>query len=112
MPPNAILAPSGSNVEINCIEIDTDDSPFWSINLATDSSTAHLQFTTRKDRLNNHGVYELSQIETPLTLRLLINDTAINNQTEIICERGAQSITTVLHVFGEYSVKSKILQCN
>jgi hypothetical protein len=102
-----ILAPKGSNVEINCIEIDTDDSPFWSINLATDSSTAHLQFTTRKDRLNNHGVYELSQTETPLTLRLLINDTAINNQTEIICERGAQSTTTVLYVFGEFNTKSK-----
>ena len=101
-----ILIPIGSNVEINCTAaVDTTDPPFWAIDLATDSTTTRLQFTNRKGQLNAHGVYELPQIETPLTLRLLINDTAINNQTEINCEPGAETITTILHVFGELEYK-------
>jgi hypothetical protein len=100
-----VLVPIGSNVEINCTAAtDTTDPPFWAIDLAADSSDALLQFATGKGRLNAHGVYELPPIETPLTLRLLINDTANNNQTEIICDNGAQSITTVLYMFGEFSV--------
>jgi hypothetical protein len=102
-----LLVPIGSNVEINCTAAtDADDPPFWGIDLAADSSEAPLQFATGKRRLNAHGVYELPQTETPLTLRLLINDTAINNQTEIICDRGAQSTTTVLYVFGEFSANN------
>ena len=107
-----ILAPIGSNVEINCTAaVGTAYPPFWAIDLAADSSTTALQFTNRKGRLNAHGVYELPPIETPLTLRLLINDTAINNQTAIFCDRGAQYITTytVLYVFSEFS-KNLIMQ--
>ena len=97
-----LLVPNGSNVKINCTAtVGTADPPFWSIDLAADLSTTRLQFTTRKGRLNAHGVYELPRIETPLTLRLLINNTAINNQTEINCEPGAETITTILYVFGE-----------
>ena len=100
-----ILVPNGSNVEIHCRAAQADDPPVWAIDLAADSSVnSPLQFGTRKRRLNDHGVYELPQIAAPLTLRLLINNTAINNQTEIQCERG-ESITTVLHVFGEFSIK-------
>ena len=101
-----ILVPNGSNVEIYCRAAHASDPPVWAIDLAADSSVnSPLQFSTRKRRLNAHGVYELPQIQTPLTLRLLINNTAMNNQTKIQCERGAQSITTVLHVFGEFSIK-------
>ena len=102
-----ILVPNGSNVEINCTAtVGTADPPFWAIDLAADSSTTPLQFTNRKGQLNSHGVYELPRIETPLTLRLLINDTAINNQTEIRCEpgAGAETISTIFHVFGELSI--------
>ena len=98
-----ILVPNGSNVEIYCRAAHANDPPVWAIDLAADSSVnSPLQFSTRKRRLNAHGVYELPQIQTPLTLRLLINNTAINNQTVIQCERG-ESITTVLHVLGEFS---------
>ncbi len=102
-----ILVPLGSDVEINCIAAtDSADPPFWAIDNAADSSRAQLQFGTRKGRLNAHGVYKLPRIETPLTLRLLINDTAVNNQTEIICDRGSnlKSITTILYVFSEFLV--------
>ena len=104
-----IVVPNGSNVEINCtVAVGTADPPFWSINLAADSSTTRLQFANRKGQLNAHGVYELNQTETPLTLRLLINaDTAINNQTEINCDLGTETetITTLLYVFGELEYK-------
>ena len=51
--------------------------------------------------LNAHGVYELSTIETPETIvtRLLINDTAVNNQTEIHCSDEVS--TLILFVFSK-----------
>ena len=104
-----LLIPTGSNVEINCTAaVGTADPPFWAIDLAADSSTTRLQFATRKGQLNAHGVYELPRIETPLTLRLLINDTAINNQTEIACDSGPGTETiTILYMFGELEYKLK-----
>ena len=97
-----LLIPIGSNVEINCrAAVGAADPPFWAINLPNDSSTTPIQFSNRKGRLNAHGVYQLPPIETPLTLRLLINDTAINNQTQINCDTGTETITTILYVFGE-----------
>ena len=49
--------------------------------------------------LNAHGVYELPEVPgMPPTLRLLISDTAMNNQTEIFCNRGA--LSTILFVYG------------
>ena len=105
-----ILVPNGSNVEIYCRAAHADsDPPVWAIDLAADSSVnSHLQFGSRKGRLNDHGVYELPRLETPLTLRLLINNTAIYNQTKIQCERG-ETITIVLHVFGEFSIKINVI---
>ena len=108
-----ILAPIGLNVEINCTAaVGTAYPPFWAIDLAADSSTTALQFANRKGRLNAHGIYELPPIETPLTLRLLINDTAINITKQIFCDRGAQYITTytVLYVFSEFSKSLIIMQ--
>ena len=98
-----LLVPIGSDVEINCTaRADTTGPLFWTIDLAADSNNIQHQFATAKEQLNTYGVYQLiPPIETPLTLRLLINDTAINNQTEINFFRGAQSTTTILHVFGE-----------
>ena len=103
-----ILVPNGSNVEIYCRAAHANNPPAWAIDLAADLSVnSYLQFSTRKGRLNDYGVYELPQIAAPLTLRLLINNTAINNQTVVQCERG-EYITTVLHVdlFGEFSIQN------
>ena len=80
--------------------MESADPPVWAIDLAGDSGALPLQFSSRKRQLNAHGVYELPPVETPLTLRLLINDTAINNQTEIGCDCGVLSIATILYVFG------------
>ena len=97
-----LLVPQTSTVLINCTT--SSDSPLWSINLDNDSIITQLQFSTRGAELNAHGVYELPQIETPgmpPTLRLLINDTARNNQTEIFCTgRLGESIETILFVNG------------
>ena len=101
--PVYVFAPQDSTIIINC----TADSEhaFWSIDLANDSVSSQHQFSSREDILNDHGVYELPQIETPEmppTLRLLINDTIRNNQTRIQCDRKATSeSTTTLFVVGK-----------
>ena len=100
--PHLFVPQDGSTVEIICRAEDNSNTPFWAIDLANDSSLLPLPFSTRNEQLNAHGVYELSQQESPLTLRLLINNTAANNQTEINCDRGALSITTILTVFGKF----------
>ena len=99
-----LLIPNGSDVEIHCTAVmEGGDPPIWTIDLSADSSDAQHQFSTRKGLLNAYGVYELPRIETPVTVRLLINDTASNNLTEINCDHGTSSITTILRVFGEFS---------
>ena len=77
-----LFAPISSTIEISCTTI--SDSPYWVIDLEGDAVTTHLQFSTRREKLNDHGVYELPRIETSgmpptHTLRLLINDTVGNN---------------------------------
>ena len=102
-----LLVPRNSDVEMNCtVAVDNSNTPFWAIDLANDSRDIQLQFSNRKQQLNAHGVYELPKIETPgmpSTLRLLINDTTINNQTEINCEHDAL-FTTTLVVFCKFSI--------
>ena len=97
-----VFAPENSTVLINCTT--PSDSPLWSIDLASDGSNSQLQFSNRAEDLNAHGVYELSLInETgmPPTLRLLINDTARNNGTDIVCDNGNDIFETTLYVYGE-----------
>ena len=99
--PILLVPQTTSTVQFNCT---ISDSPLWSINLANDSSKLQDQFSSRGTKLNAHGLYELPQIETPgmpPTLRLLINNTAWNNQTVIYCS-GEQShdFKTTLFVFG------------
>ena len=80
------------------------EQPFWLIDLANDSVSTQHQFTTRRELLNAHGVYELPQIEIPgmpPTLRLLINDTKVNNQTEILCNGENKSIHSTLFITGK-----------
>ena len=100
-PVSYLPVPQGSTVQVNCTT--NSDSPLWSIDLRSDLVTAHLQFDKRSARLNAHGLYELPRIETPgmpPTLRLLINDTARNNQTVIHCIGNSKSVQTTLFVFG------------
>ena len=90
-----LFVPQTSAVLINC----TANFPVWSIDLVNDSSTVQDQFNSRSAKLNAHGLYELPQIETPgmpPTLRLLINDTARNNQTDIYCSNDGNTFTTTL----------------
>jgi hypothetical protein len=57
----------------------------------------NLTVANHEEQLNAHSVYQLPRIETPgmpLTLRLLINDTVRNNQTEIQCDRSEISVST------------------
>ncbi len=85
-----LFVPKESTVEIHCTAGERGYSPFWLIDLANDGKPAFLQFNpNQEEQLNAHSVYQLPRIETPgkpLTVRLLINDTARNNQTEIQCD--------------------------
>ena len=78
--------------------------PLWSVDLAGDPFPVRFQFNTHSATLNHHGVYELPSVtnhETGMiTLRLLINDTAGNNQTLIDCAGIDESFLTTLFVFG------------
>ena len=98
-----LFVPQESTTIINCTA--DGEQTFWSIDLANDSVVTQHQFTTRRELLNAQGVYELPQIETPgmpPTLRLLINDTEVNNQTEILCNRENKSIHTTLFIIGKH----------
>ena len=100
-----LFATQESTIIINCTADAYGELPFWSIDLANDSVSTQHQFSTRQDLLNAHGVYELPWIETPgmpSTLRLLMNDTEVNNQTEIFCTRENTSLQTTVFVIGKY----------
>ena len=95
--PVYIFIPQGSTIIINRAD---SEHAFWSVDLPNDSQH---QFSSREDILNDHGVYELPQIETPgmpPTLRLMINDTTTSNQTEILCTGGNKTIHTTLFIIG------------
>ena len=99
-----IFALQESTIIINCTA-DGAENPIWSIDLANDSVSTQYQFSSRQHILNAHGVYELPRIETPgmpPTLRLLINDAALNNQTEIFCTGNNTSNHVTLFILGKY----------
>ena len=96
-----IFALRESTIIINC-RAKGAENPIWSIDLANDSVSTQYQFSSRQHILNAHGVYELPQIEMPLTLRLLINDTALNNQTEIFCTGESTLNHSTLFILGKY----------
>ena len=99
-----LLVPLASTVVLNCT-LASSSHPQWSVDLAGDPSPVRFQFNTHSATLNRYGVYELSSVtdhETgTITLRLLISDTAGNNQTLIDCAGGiGESFLTTLFVFG------------
>ena len=105
-----LYVPQDAHVMMNCTA-DGNSPPFWSINLANDSSTLPHQFGTRQEQLNSYGFYEVPKIEIsgmPLILRLLINETAKNNGTVIFCSRDKMELSTTLSIFGKISHHSHI----
>ena len=105
--PETVYAPHNASVHINCT-LETQGMPFWAINVADFNSD--LQFATQGELLNNRGLYELPRIDTPgmpLILRLLINDTGVNNNTVIKCSSlivGVREMQTTLYLYGMSSM--------
>ena len=96
--------PLASTVLLNCT-LPSSSDPLWSADLSSDSTPVRFQFKTHSGKLNTYGLYELPNVtnhETGMTtLRLVINNTAINNQTLIDCAgRFGESFLTTLFVFG------------
>ena len=94
--------PLHSTVHLNCT-LQSSSRPLWSIDLPDDSTSGRFQFDTQRRRLNAHGLYELPSITEAgmTTLRLLVNNSTINNRTLIDCVGGpGESILTRLIVFG------------
>ena len=60
-----------------------------------------IQFGSQGEDLNAHGLYKVEEPGTPTNIvRLLINNTAVNNQTVINCIRHQGAVaTTILFVF-------------
>ena len=100
-PPSLILPLQTSTVEIHCTS-KTESRALWSVDLGSDSSGLQFRTGIVQDQqiLADFGVFELPPIESAReqpTLRLLINDTARNNLTRVIC--GSEQSTTLL-LFG------------
>ena len=109
-PTPVLYIPQDVHVMMSC-RADGNSPPFWSIDLANDSSPVQLQFGSRQEQLNSFGFYEVPQIEIsgiPLILRLLINETARNNGTVIFCSRDKMELHTTLSVFGKIGHHSHI----
>ena len=100
---------------MSCRADSTSPSLFWSIDLASDTSAIQFQFATEGQTLNADGVYQLPQIETSentITLGLLINNTAKNNGTTILCRRGTQSLESTLIVLGKSTSSPVVINDN
>ena len=94
-----LFVPQNSTVTMNCTTTGSEDDPvFWAADLASDASL--VQFRAGDRRFNDHGLYELPRTGMPPTLRLFINDTERNNQTNIYCNRDVELFTT-LFIFGK-----------
>ena len=97
-----LFVPLTSTVTINCALNGSD--PYWAVDLANDGDTSQKQFIDnggQRVTLNYYGVYQIEpQSGMPQTLRLLINDTASNNGTLVVCAP-SQGRSTTLLVFGE-----------
>ena len=104
-PNQLIRMPPNSTVEIHC-KLAKNEDPFWSINLGEDPIDSAFQFGTRHTVLNAYGVFELPKTpDIPPTLRMLVNDTNINNQTIIACVGLSESRRIVLFLQGRCTYK-------
>ena len=97
--PRTVYVPRNASVFINC---NTNSSnSFWAIDLAGDDFNVFLPFATSREYLNDHGVYELERPGMLSALRLLINNTEINNQTMIRCYGGTKLHQTTLYLYSK-----------
>ena len=105
-PTSYLLVPVNSTVLINCT---TDrSSPHWSIDLPVAHIVTSINFLLPDGimLLNEYGLYQLHNREDiieeqPFTLRLLINNTQLSNQTVVKCVGENQAIlATTLFVYG------------
>ena len=93
-----VLVPRHSTVEIHCTENSDFLLNIWSVDLGSD--TSGIQYRGGDRQLRDHGIYELPPLNSsgmPSVLRLLINDTDVNNQTQIFCNMHS----TTLLVYGK-----------
>ena len=87
---------------MNCTALDETKLPTWSIDIASDVVMFPLQFATQDEDLNAHGLFKIEEPGTPsTTVRLLINNTVVNNQTVIYCNRRGAVATTTLFVISK-----------
>ena len=99
-PAQQLFVPQNATVELHCTALNAEGRPFWSADLAGDSSS--VQFRAGDRQFNDNGLYELPAEGTPPTLRLFINDTTRNNQTVVYCHRGdSMELSSTLFVYGE-----------
>jgi hypothetical protein len=95
-----LFIPRDSTVEMICTAVEGIRPPFWAIDRASDGVTIPSQFASEGEDLNAHGLFKIEEPGTPsTTVRLLINNTAVNNQTVISCNRRGAQATTTLSVF-------------
>ena len=114
--PPSLLIPVNSTVLINCT---TNLSyPHWSIDVPA-VAIGPKTFTRvggQRMFLNRNGLYELQEVSSegePSTLRLLINDTELNNQTVVKCIAEDQDILgTTLFIYGMLIEFRCVLRCS
>ena len=82
---------------MSCTSLHQTKSPIWSIDLASDEGPFQHRFgSDGDDILHTNGLFKMEEPGTPTLVRLLINNTAVNNQTVIHCNRhGAQATATI-----------------
>ena len=98
-----LFLPSNSSVDMYCRAVDNESLSF-AVNLGSDASNLQMRTDIVRENqiLRMHGVYKLDNvIETPgmpPILRLRINNTSVNNGTEVICVNNGP--TTRLSIYG------------
>ena len=97
--PSLLVPLKSSTVEIHCTSEQTLSPTAWAIDLGNDSSGFQYRTEIEADRhtLADYGIFKLETAGKPPSLRLLINDTARNNQTKILC---GSILSTTMLLFG------------
>ena len=96
-PASFLFIPRDSTIKMSCTSLHQTKSPIWSIDLASEEGPFQHRFgSDGDDILHTNGLFKMEEPGTPTLVRLLINNTAVNNQTVIHCNRhGAQATATI-----------------
>lgn len=102
--PTTVYVPRNASVFINCTAFHDNAHWDWEIDVAGDNYN-FLPLAISGEYLNKYGIYELPPVEMPgmsgSILRLLINNTNINNRTVIECFGGNNRNRTTLHLYSK-----------